>query len=122
VKIYPTSEKVAIKWFGVSQDVRVPANATMRGTWGWDAVCSCGWDSCTGGAIRSSVESDVQMHKIMEHNYSRLPQNLVCTRCKEGVHSLATFPDGTCVKCYALTEEANRPITARQLSQMWGGK
>jgi hypothetical protein len=27
-----------------------------------------------------------------------------------------------CVDCYALTEEANRPITAQELARMWGGK
>lgn len=72
MKVYPTTEKVTISWFGVSMGQRVPANATMRGSWGWDATCSCGWDTKTGGAIRSAVEQDVRMHKIMEHNYTRL--------------------------------------------------
>ena len=72
MKIYATTEKVTIKWFGVSMGERTPAVSTMRGTWGWDATCSCGWDSRTGGAIRSSVEQDVRLHKIMEHNYSRV--------------------------------------------------
>jgi 4-hydroxy-3-methylbut-2-enyl diphosphate reductase IspH len=72
MKIYPTTQKVIIKWFGVSQDVRVPASASMRGTWGWDATCSCGWDSKTGGAIRTYVQQEVRLHKIMEHDYTRL--------------------------------------------------
>ena len=45
-----------------------------------------------------------------------------CSKCANEVHPLAVFPSGLCVDCYAQTEEANRPITARELSQMWGGK
>lgn len=57
-----------IRWFvyGCNSDGkggRIPHNAHMRGTWGWDAVCSCGWDSKTGGALRRSVEANVWMHK-----------------------------------------------------------
>jgi hypothetical protein len=35
---------------------KIPHSAKMRGTWGWDATCSCGWESRTGGATRGSVE------------------------------------------------------------------
>jgi hypothetical protein len=45
-----------------------------------------------------------------------------CTKCKQEIHPLAVFPQGLCVDCYAMTEEANRPITARELAQMWGAK
>jgi hypothetical protein len=45
-----------------------------------------------------------------------------CTQCNADVHPLAIFPQGLCVECYALTEEANRPITAQELTRMWGGK
>ena len=45
-----------------------------------------------------------------------------CTKCLNDVHPLAVFPAGLCVDCYAQTEEAQRPITARELAQMWGGK
>jgi len=43
-----------------------------------------------------------------------------CTQCKTEVHPLAVFPQDLCVNCYAQTEEANRPITAQELAQMWG--
>lgn len=36
--------------------VKMRHRATMRGTWGWDATCSCGWESRTGGATRGSIE------------------------------------------------------------------
>lgn len=45
-----------------------------------------------------------------------------CSKCFSKIHPLAVFPNGLCVDCYALTEEANRPITARELAQMWGAK
>jgi len=47
---------------------------------------------------------------------------LNCSKCEREISPLAVFPQGLCVECYALTEEANRPITARELAQMWGGK
>jgi hypothetical protein len=46
----------------------------------------------------------------------------VCSKCERGISPLAVFPAGLCVDCYALTEEANRPITAQELARMWGGK
>jgi hypothetical protein len=46
----------------------------------------------------------------------------VCSVCSKINPALAKFPNSLCVECYALTPEANAPITARQLAQMWGGK
>jgi hypothetical protein len=45
-----------------------------------------------------------------------------CSQCKKDVHPLAVFPADLCVDCYAMTEEANRPMTARELAQIWGAK
>ena len=70
MKIYSTDQKVTIKWFVWAGDQKMRHESSMRGTWGWDAECSCGWQTRTGGAIRSSVESDVQLHKTMEQKYS----------------------------------------------------
>ena len=72
MKIYSTTEKVTIKWFVIAGNEKIRYNSTMRGTWGFDAECSCGWSSKTGGAIRSSVEQEVRFHKILDHNYSRM--------------------------------------------------
>lgn len=62
-----------IKWFvwgwgngGPAQKLRHTAN--MRGTWGWDAECSCGWGSHTGGATKKSVADAVWFHKHFDHN------------------------------------------------------
>ena len=47
---------------------------------------------------------------------------LNCFKCEREVNPLDLFAGLLCVDCYALTEEANRPITARELAQMWGAK
>ena len=46
----------------------------------------------------------------------------VCSVCSKVKPALAEFSNSLCVECYAMTPEANAPMTARQLSQMWGGK
>ena len=69
VKLKAAGEKVSIKWFVWSQDVKMPYESSMRGTWGWDATCSCGWQTRTGGAVRSSVLENVRDHKRYEHGY-----------------------------------------------------
>lgn len=57
-----------IRWFVFAWNgdvkVKLPHTANMRGTWGWDASCSCGWGSRTGGATRGSVEREVREHKF----------------------------------------------------------
>jgi hypothetical protein len=53
--------------WGPQGSYKIRHNARMRGTWGWDAECSCGWQSRTGGATRRSVEQYVWNHKF-EHN------------------------------------------------------
>ena len=74
-KLVPTDTKVTIKWFVYSGNEKIRYTSTMRGTWGYDAECSCGWATKTGGAIKSSVETDVELHKTLEHNYSRKAGN-----------------------------------------------
>lgn len=44
---------------------RIPHTASMRGHWpGWDAGCSCGWDTRTGGATKTYVKGEVWYHKF----------------------------------------------------------
>ena len=46
---------------------RIRRTATMLGRWpGYDGVCSCGWETHTGGAVRSYIEHEVWSHKF-EH-------------------------------------------------------
>ena len=46
----------------------------------------------------------------------------ICKGCAKEEDMLAMFPNNLCLVCDAMTPEANRPMTARELSQMWGGK
>lgn len=43
---------------------RIPREATMRGLWGYDVVCSCGWDSRTGGGTRRAVDDALLDHRM----------------------------------------------------------
>ena len=70
MKLKATDQKVTIKWFVWSQGEKFARNSTMRGTWGYDAECSCGWDSKTGGGVYSWVKDLVETHKIQEHGYT----------------------------------------------------
>jgi hypothetical protein len=45
-----------------------------------------------------------------------------CTTCGHEVHPLDVFPGGICLDCYSKTAEANRLVTADELTVMWGGK
>lgn len=56
-----------IRWFAVTEGRRIPATKNLRGTWGWDATCSCGWDSRTGGAVLRYVREQVSLHKLLNH-------------------------------------------------------
>jgi hypothetical protein len=64
----------SIKWFvfagGYGQPLtRLAKTAQMRGHWaGYDAECSCGWASNTGGAIQAYVKSEVDFHKWQAAN------------------------------------------------------
>lgn len=49
-------------------------------------------------------------------------KQFICAGCNKFEDILAQFPNDLCLVCYAFTAEARRPITARELSQMWGGK
>ena len=71
MKLIATDTKVTIKWFVYAGEEKMRYTSTMRGTWGYDAECSCGWKTSTGGAIKRCVVEDVKWHKIMDHNYTR---------------------------------------------------
>lgn len=59
-----TAVKHQIRWFVYAGGQKLPREATMRGSWdGWDAECSCGWGTRTGGAIVTRVREAVADHK-----------------------------------------------------------
>jgi hypothetical protein len=57
-----------ISWFVWSGGEKLRRTATMRGWWpGYDAECSCGWATNTGGAIRAYIQREVWFHKHIDH-------------------------------------------------------
>jgi hypothetical protein len=64
-----TASAHRIRWFVYADGDREPRPHTggMRGRWGWDAKCTCGWESRTGGAVRSFVQGLVDDHKSDVH-------------------------------------------------------
>jgi hypothetical protein len=59
-----TQTQHRMKWYVWAGGERMRHTATMRGQWGWDAECSCGWKSRTGGAVKSYVDQLVWEHKF----------------------------------------------------------
>lgn len=69
MKLIPTNEKVQIKWFAIFAD-----GSKMRNNQGfvhnaWDVTCSCGWETKTGGAVKSCIIQEVYKHKRFDHDY-----------------------------------------------------
>jgi hypothetical protein len=50
-------------WWVYAGGKRIRYENTMRGSWGWDATCSCGWDSKLGGGTNAAVKRAVADHK-----------------------------------------------------------
>lgn len=65
-----TTVEHKIRWFVYTGEIiggvrqRIPRVSTMRGFWpGYDVVCSCGWETRTGGGLRRYVAELVEDHK-----------------------------------------------------------
>ena len=69
MKLVPTNEKVNIKWFVYAGEEKIRYNKTMRGQWGYEASCSCWWETRSGGAVRSSIQWEIETHKVYDHGY-----------------------------------------------------
>ena len=44
-----------------------------------------------------------------------------CKSCSKAIDRLEEFPGGICVDCYAASLAGQAPITAEQLTALWGG-
>ena len=54
----------SIRWWAYIDGVRSRRTSSMKdGEYRWDATCSCGWDSDTGGDTMGNVDKLVQEHK-----------------------------------------------------------
>jgi len=52
-----------IRHYVYAGDQLIPREASMRGQWACEAKCSCGWETKTGGAVRSYIARMVADHK-----------------------------------------------------------
>ena len=64
----PATGEHRIRWYAYIRhdDGRrelIPKTSTMRGMWAWEARCSCGRETRTGGATRSHLEQLIWEHK-----------------------------------------------------------
>ena len=56
-----------IKYWVYAGSELVRHSRQMVGFKGWEASCSCGWKTRSGGALQSWIKREVQWHK-WEHN------------------------------------------------------
>ena len=75
-------DKHTIRWYGViagaadhsaaaepgmltrGRDLLSPRTSHMNDRdWGWDVVCSCGWESRSGGGMASAVRRSIADHR-----------------------------------------------------------
>jgi hypothetical protein len=53
-----------VRWFARTATARIPRTSQMRGgDWGWDATCSCGWETGTGGGVETYVAQKIAQHR-----------------------------------------------------------
>ena len=59
-----TKREHRASWFVyVDAGERIPWQSTMRGQWAFDVVCSCGWETKTGGGTRRYVREQLDDHR-----------------------------------------------------------
>jgi hypothetical protein len=51
-------------WWVYAGREKIRYQKSMRGTWGYDVTCTCGWSSHTGGATRGSVQRELDDHRL----------------------------------------------------------
>ena len=60
----PSAQIHRISWFVYAGREKIRHTAKMRGQWGYDVECTCGWKTHTGGAVRSYIEDLIWLHKF----------------------------------------------------------
>ena len=51
-------------WWVWAGNEKIRHTAQMRGTWGYDVTCSCGWGSNFGGGLRRAVADRLDDHRL----------------------------------------------------------
>jgi hypothetical protein len=62
-----------ITWWVWAGGEKLRHTSQMRGTWGWDASCTCGWQTRTGGAVKAYVANEVWFHKHIDSDGPQQP-------------------------------------------------
>lgn len=99
-------------WDGQGHVERLRHTSTMRGLWGHDVECSCGWQSRTGGGTRTHVEDRLWQHRLDEQ-YKREEAEVVAYAEKVGISyashwpAPSSFKDAvTCGTCHRTWDDA----------------
>jgi len=71
MKLVPNGDKVKIEIFVYAGDEKIRHTSHIAGEWSYDFKCSCGYESQTGGVVRSYAMELIRLHKIQDHGYER---------------------------------------------------
>ena len=58
-----TTTEHRITWWVWAGSEKIRRTSKMRGTWGYDASCACGWETRTGGAVKRCISDEIYYHK-----------------------------------------------------------
>jgi hypothetical protein len=50
-------------WWVWAGSEKIRHTAKMRGAWGYDATCSCGWESHVGGGTKRYIQEVLDDHR-----------------------------------------------------------
>jgi hypothetical protein len=59
-----TATEHRITWYVWAGSEKIRRTARMRGAWGYDVTCSCGWQTRTGGAVKRYITDEIYFHKL----------------------------------------------------------
>lgn len=64
MKLIASENKAKITWVYIHHSLSNGGNVI-----GYDAKCACGWETKTGGAIKSCITQEIWNHKYIDHDY-----------------------------------------------------
>ena len=80
------------------------------------------WIKCRCGAVGEGMFRPEDFRRDLGTDSEILADGVGrCEECRAPLDELARFPGGLCIGCYSATEEGRRPVSADELTAMWGG-
>ncbi len=98
MQITPNEETTVqhkMSWYVHAGGEVVPRQATMRGTWGYEAKCSCGWETHTGGGTPGAIKRMIADHRFDVAHGFWTPEDVELDADPNADLLGFTFPDGT---------------------------